>query len=157
MKRSSVFLFSTLLCLFATSACADEGLNEIGQAFVKAFKAGDLEAIVALYAPDAVSFPPDAMMANGQEEIRKSWGGLLNKFNVQDLIVTNPHHQTSGDLSTAWGNFKMILLPKEGGDQVVMEGRFTDVAKQVNGKWLYVNDHASIPLPPPPPPEPESK
>jgi len=150
MKRLALILLATTFCIPAASAFADDGLNEIGQAFVKAFKAGDLEAVVALYAPDALSFPPDAMTANGLEEIRQSWGGLLNNFNVQDLIITNAHHQTSGDLSSAWGNFKMILDPKEGGDQVVMEGRFTDVAKKINGKWLYLNDHSSLPLPPPP-------
>ncbi len=155
MKRRFSILFPTVFCFVAVSAFADEGMNEIGQAFVKAFKAGDLDAVVALYAPDAVSFPPDAMAASGQEGIRESWGGVLNNFDVQDVVITNAHHLTSGDLSTAWGLYKMILVPKEGGDQVVLEGRFTDVAKRVNGKWLYINDHSSVPLPPPPDAESE--
>jgi uncharacterized protein (TIGR02246 family) len=155
MKKISVILFATLFGIIAASAMADDGMNEIGEAFVKAFKAGDLDGVAALYAPDSVSFPPDAMMANGQQEIRDSWGGLLNNFDVEDVIITNARHLTSGDLSTAWGNFKMILIPKQGGEKVILEGRFSDVAERVDGKWLYVNDHASVPLPPPSS-EPES-
>jgi len=147
MKRMTVYLLATLFCCGGTSALADEGLNAIGEAFVKAFKAGDLDAVVALYAPDAVSFPPDAMAADGQASIRASWGGIFNNFEVRDLVITNARHQTEGALSAAWGNYRMILLPKAGGDEVVMEGRFTDVAKRVGNKWLYVADHASLPLP----------
>ena len=150
MKRISILATVFTCCIFAVSATADEGMNQIGEAFVKAFKAGNLDDVAALYAPDAVSFPPDAMVANGQEEIRDSWGGLLNNFDVEDLVISNARHETSGDLSTAWGNFKMILVPKQGGETVVLEGRFSDVAKRINGKWLYVADHASVPLPPPP-------
>ena len=152
MKRTSALLLVSLFCVSINHVFADEGMNEIGDAFVRAFKANDLDGVVALYAEDAVSFPADTMAAQGKEQIRQSWGGLLNNFDVQDLIVSNAHHETSGDLSAAWGNFKMILLPKEGGDQVVMEGRFTDVARKIDGKWLYVADHASLPLPPPPEP-----
>jgi len=150
MKPMSVVVTAFLVCIFATSVNAEEGLNEIGEAFVKAFKAGDLDAIASLYAPDSVSFPPDTMVANGPEGIRASWAGLLDNYTVTDLVITDPHHETSGDLSTAWGNYKMILSPKTGGLPVVMEGRFTDVAKRIDGRWLYVNDHASLPLPPPP-------
>jgi len=155
MKRVSEIVAAVALGTFSTAALADEGMNEIGKSFVEAFKAGDLDAVAALYAPGAVSFPPDAMVATGQEEIRASWGGLLDHFDVEDLIITNPHHETSGDLSTAWGRFKMVLVPKQGGETVVLEGRFSDVARRINGKWLYVADHASVPLPPPPE-EPES-
>lgn len=153
MKRVFEIVATFSLGIFAMSALADEGMNEIGEAFVKAFKAGDLDRVTALYAQDAVSFPPDTMVANGQDEIRASWGGLLNNFDVEDLIITNPHHETSGDLSTAWGNFKMILIPKQGGEPMLLEGRFSDVAKRIDGKWLYVADHASVPLPPPAEPE----
>lgn len=134
MKQVSVILFAILFGICAVPAMADDGMNEIGKAFLAAFKAGDLDAVTALYAQDSVSFPPDAMIATGQQEIRESWGGLLNNFDVEDVIITNAHHLTSGDLSSAWGNFKMVLIPKQGGETVVLEGRFTDVAERVDGQ-----------------------
>jgi hypothetical protein len=42
------------------------------------------------------------------------------------------------------------MAPQAGGDPVVMEGRYIEVAKRIGGKWLFVADHASVPLPPPP-------
>lgn len=150
MKLVYGTMVAFILSISATTAVADEGLNEIGEAFVKAFKAGDLDAIAAMYTPQSVSFPPDTMVAKGSEGIRASWAGLLENYTVMDLIITDPHHETCGDLSTAWGNYKMILSPKAGGIPLVLEGRFTDVAKRIDGKWLYVNDHASMPLPPAP-------
>ena len=40
----------------------------------------------------------------------------------------------------------MILVPKGGGDEMVLEGRFADAATKIDGKWQYVMDHASMPM-----------
>ena len=139
-----------LLSFAAYSFAAESGMNPAGEAFVKAFKANDLDAVVALYAPDAVLFPPDSMAANGKDAIRQSYAGLMNNFTIQDITITDAHHDTKGDLSFGWGMFSLTFVPKAGGEPMHMEGRFTDVSKRVNGKWLYILDHASVPLPPPP-------
>ena len=125
-----------------------EGLTPLSAEFVKRFEGNDLEGVVALYAPDAVLYPPDATEAIGTEAIRKSWGGLMYAFTVQKLTITDAASQIQGDTAFGWGKFAMTLTPKGGGDTVRMEGRFTDVSKQINGRWLYIFDHASMPLPP---------
>jgi len=125
-----------------------EGLTPLSEEFVKRFEGNDLEGVVALYAPDAVLYPPDATEAIGTDSILKAWGGLMNAFTVQKLKITDAAHEIHGDTAVGWGKFTMILIPKGGGDTVRMEGRFTDVSKRINGKWVYVFDHASIPLPP---------
>ena len=125
-----------------------EGLSPLSEEFVKRFEGNDLEGVVALYAPDAVLYPPDATEAIGTEAIRKAWGGLMNAFTVEKLIIADAAHEIQGDTAFGWGKFAMILLPKGGGDKVRMEGRFTDVSKRTNDRWLYIFDHASIPLPP---------
>jgi ketosteroid isomerase-like protein len=125
-----------------------EGLTPLSEEFVKRFESNDLEGVVALYAADAVLYPPDATEAIGTEAIRKAWGGLMNAFTVQKLIIAAASHEIHGDTAFGWGKFAMILIPKGGGETVRMEGRFTDVSKRVNDRWLYIFDHASIPLPP---------
>jgi len=40
----------------------------------------------------------------------------------------------------------VTAVPKAGGAAVVMKGRAT---VKIGGKWLYVVDHASVPVPPP--------
>ena len=64
-----------------------EGLTPLSEEFVKRFEGNDLEGVVALYAPDAVLYPPDATEAIGTEAIRKAWAGLMNAFTVQKLII----------------------------------------------------------------------
>src|SRR5207248_8534514 len=120
--------------------------NEAEQAFTKAFRANDVDAIVALYAPDAVLYPPDAMEARGTEAIRASYGGMMSNFSVQEFNITEAHSETHGDVSIGWGKWTLTLAPKAGGEPMHMEGRFTDVSKKIHGHWLYVADHASLPL-----------
>lgn len=151
--RSTLFaLLLVIVFSFAASAAPEKGMNPAGEAFVKAVKANDLEAVMALYAPDALMFPPDAMAAQGTAEIRKSYAGLMDNFTIKDIVVSDAWHETHGDVMLGWGRFVMTMAPKAGGEPVQMQGRFTDVSKKVGGKWLYILDHASVPLPPPPPP-----
>lgn len=152
MTMTKKLTLSLLLLLFVCGGAfaAEKGLNPAGEAFVKAIKANDLEAVVALYAPDAVLYPPDAMAAHGTEEIRKSYAGLLNTFTVQDITVADAWHEMHGNVAFGWGLFTFTLKPKAGGDVVVMNGRFTDFSKKVGAKWLYTADHASVPFAPPP-------
>ena len=54
-----------------------------------------------------------------------------------------------GDTAIAWGLFTIMAEPAEGGDAVEMKGRYMDIARNMYGTWLYVADHASLPIPAP--------
>ena len=125
-------------------------MNDILKSFTKAILANDVEAIVALYAPDAEVFPPDSMVAKGTAEIRKSFSDFLGNNKITAFTVLEAENETVGDLSFSRGLFRMTMAPKAGGDPITIEGRFSDVSRRINGKWLYITDHASVPLPPPP-------
>ena len=134
---------------FTALSAADPGMGEVGKAWLKAFTANDLEGVVALYAPDAHVFPPDEVEAVGTAQIRANYTALLNNFTVKEAKILDAHHKNVGDLSYAWGRFSITLVPKAGGEPVTMEGRFSDVSQKINGKWLYIVDHASMNPPPP--------
>jgi ketosteroid isomerase-like protein len=154
MKRiqGSLWLLAGVFALMPLAAlAADGGAKDVDAAWLKAMRANDLDGVVACYAPDAVMWFPDAPEARGTKAIRDIYMGYFSTYTVSDVTLPNSVYQTSGDLSTGWGNFTMTLQPKKGGDPVVMKGRFIDVAKRSGGKWLYVADHASAtPVPPPP-------
>jgi ketosteroid isomerase-like protein len=136
MRRIILVLFVSLLApaLFA------QGTKALDEAWLKAVKAGDAEALTKLYAPDAVTYMPDEMGAKGTAEIRESF---------KDMTLTYDYTATSGNLSVSSGHFSMTVEPKSGGAAQTMEGRFTSVAAKKGGKWMYVSDHASVPMPPP--------
>ena len=144
--KLTIFSFFFVILLPLGASAAEQGMNATGTAFVKAFQANDIDGIMALYAPDAEMFPPDAMEAIGKDEIRNSYAGLMQRFTIQNFQVTEAHHEDNGNLSFGWGRFAMDMVPKEGGEKVHMEGRFSDVSKKINGKWLYIVDHASVPF-----------
>jgi uncharacterized protein (TIGR02246 family) len=139
-----IFLLIGILMLLAPVVKAADGPDEIGQQFAKAFNANDIEGIAALYADDAVMYPPDVPVAQGKAAIRQGYAGLLNNNKVSNFELFDAHHETMGNTAVGWGRWKMTLTPKAGGQPQQVSGRFTDIAKQVKGKWLYVADHASF-------------
>jgi ketosteroid isomerase-like protein len=149
------FAATALACGFLLSAAAlpaEEGAKSVDAAWLKAVKANDVAALVACYAPDAVMWLPDAPEARGSKAIHDAYAGLLAANTVVDATIANEVYQTSGDLSTGWGNFTLTLKPKKGGDPVTMKGRFAVVSKKAGGKWVYAADLASAdPAPAPPP------
>lgn len=133
----------------ARLTAAQHPLQTLDEAWMKAAKAGDVDAITALYAPDAVVYPPDAMEVRGTDAIRKAWAGLFAAYAITDMKI-DAVYETAGNISLGWGRWTMTVTPKAGGAPEKWEGRATSIAKKINGKWLYVNDHASMPMPPPP-------
>src|SRR6476469_4948835 len=154
MTRFSRVLILALLFSFmslATAAAAPAGAQAVDEAWRKAITANDLNAIIGLYAEDAVMWLPDAPEAKGREDIRKSYAGLLAANTVTGATLANTQYQTSGNLSVGWGNFTLTLSPKAGGNPVTLSGRFSVIAREEGGTWVYVVDHASAhPTPPTP-------
>lgn len=155
--RRALYAIAVLAGAVVPAYAAEHGAKILDDAFVRAFGANDLEATIALYAPEARVFPPDAMEQRGKA-IREGFAAFLGAYTVKEFKILEAAYETSGSLSAGWGRYSMMAVPKKGGEPVKMEGRFTSVAKKIGGKWLYVADHASVALPPPPPefPKPAS-
>jgi uncharacterized protein (TIGR02246 family) len=148
MKRLALLAAALLLAMPVPAA--DLGPEAVDQAWLRAVKANDLEGLVACYAPDAVMYPPDVLIAQGRDAIRENYKNLLATMTVRDATLSDTHYETHGDTGIARGQFTLTLAPKAGGDPITMKGRFVEVCRKIGGKWLYVIDHASVPMPPPP-------
>lgn len=151
MTRFSRMLILALLSSmsFAAVTVASEGAQAVDEAWRRAITANDLNAVIAVYAEDAVMWLPDAPEAKGREAIRKSYADLLSANTVTGATLANTHYQTSGNLSVGWGNFTLTLSPKAGGNSVTLSGRFSVIARKQGGTWVYAVDHASAdPAPP---------
>jgi uncharacterized protein (TIGR02246 family) len=145
---------SGLVLLMAAPAYAQaDGVKGVDEAWIRAVKAGDVEGLVALYAPDAVLYAPDATEARGTAAIRSYYTGMIGAVTVTQAVIDS-QYQTTGDLSVGFGTATLTVTPKAGGSPEMMTVRVTAAARKIGGKWLYVADHASVPLPPPPPVKP---
>ncbi|HJY34365.1 MAG TPA: nuclear transport factor 2 family protein [Vicinamibacterales bacterium] len=139
--------------LSAAPAYAQDGAKGVDEAWIGAVKAGNVDAVVALYAPDAVLYPPDALEARGTAAIRASYTEMLGAMTINEATIDS-QYQTSGDFSVGFGKATLTMTPKGGGSPQIVSVRVTAVARKIGGKWLYVVDHASAPMPPTPPPKP---
>jgi uncharacterized protein (TIGR02246 family) len=120
--------------------------------FLDAMRANNADGMAACYTADATSFGLGAMVGIGPDAVRADWNEFFKTYTLTAVELTDTHRETSGDLSVAWGQFTITATPVAGGEPVIMAGRYTDAARNIDGKWLYVVDHASMPLPPPPEP-----
>jgi len=124
--------------------------EELGQRFVAAFNAGDVDAIADCYwnSPDVVTLPPDMLEARGHEAVRAGFEDMVRTMPGVHLEMTETHEIPAGDKVIGWGLIR-LTMPGPDGQEVEMVGRYTDVKAERDGKWVYLIDHASMPLPAP--------
>jgi uncharacterized protein (TIGR02246 family) len=146
--KKMMFLLFFLVC-FSSTSLANESPQALQEAFMTALKANDAQGLADCYASNAVNFPVDSMMGIGPESALQSWSGFFAAYKVVDANLSEKHLEIHGDTAIAWGLFTIMAEPAEGGDVVEMKGRYMDVARNIDGTWLYVADHASVPPPAP--------
>jgi uncharacterized protein (TIGR02246 family) len=150
---SRVLRALTILAIVAVSVsparAQEHGCKVLDDLWAKAANAGDVESLVALYAHDAVLYTPDSMEARGTAAIRAAYTEMFATNTVSNASISATY-QTAGDLATGWGTATLTMTPKAGGSPQMITVRVTAVAKKINGKWLYVADHASVPMAPVP-------
>lgn len=143
------------------SACASMPQNHpddmvaaaraLDQQFVAAFNRGDAEAWSSLNwnSPDAVLFPPGTLEARGIEAIRRTNAETLAALRGAKIELIESHQIPAGDVVIGWGKWRLTIQGPDGATTEII-GRHTDVKAERDGKWVYLIDHASVPLPPPP-------
>lgn len=139
-----------LLCGLMTAAGAATAADppSAGDCFVAAFEANDADAVAACYAEDGVIWFPGGPMARGRAAIRDGFAHYLDEFEVKDFSLAPMGETASADTRTTWGTYTMAGVNKATQQASVEHGRYVDVQKLVDGKWLYVVDHPSGDPPP---------
>ena len=140
--RNIALVFSIATFSFPCFA-TETGAKALDSSWVKAMKANDLEGVLKTYASDAVLWLPQMKEARGEKAIRATLEGFLAANTVKDVVLLETGYKTVGNTSAGWGRFSLTIAPKSGGNDVVMLGRFTDVAERRGGRWVYIADHAS--------------
>jgi len=108
-------------------------------AWVKAYNAGKVDDVVALYDANAVIYAPGVTPVQGSAAIRE----FFTKDNPDFMktgfafeLAANPDGGISGNM--AWSSGTWTVKDKTG--QVMDSGWYFSVSKKVGSKWLYVRD-----------------
>jgi ketosteroid isomerase-like protein len=114
----------------------------------KAIGAKDIDGVIALYARDLVSFdltPP--LRRFGTDEKRRAWQEVFAAssgpiaYEIRDLTVT-----TNGEVAFVHSLNHINSTLASG--PVDMWLRWTACFRQIDGVWLVVHDHVSVPADP---------
>jgi ketosteroid isomerase-like protein len=146
MVASATLLFASA-CRSNSSSTDDQASVQAWlTSYQKAVAAKDLNAVMAMYAPDVVAYDAVAPLQYvGTDDYRKDWQGFLNSFTGPvDLEFKDTHIQTSGDLAF-FETLQHLTGTMTTGEKVDMWTRVTTGLRRVNGQWLDFHDHVSVP------------
>jgi uncharacterized protein (TIGR02246 family) len=133
----------------AAKADARADIKTLEDRFVAAVKAKDLDAIMKVYVPDQTLFvfdvtPPRQYV--GAAAYRKDWQDLFDGFNgpitfeMTDLDIT-------ADENLAYSHsIQRLAGTDKQGKKLDLTVRVTDVYKKINGNWLVIHEHVSVPV-----------
>ncbi|MBI3621186.1 MAG: SgcJ/EcaC family oxidoreductase [Nitrospirae bacterium] len=113
--------------------------EEVHRLFADAFNAGDVQAILSLYEPDAVLVPQPGQVVQGQAAIRAALGNYLAlkpKFTMQPTSVLQ-----SGEIALLFSKWTLSGIGPDG-KTLELAGQTTDVMRRrKDGTWLIVIDN----------------
>jgi uncharacterized protein (TIGR02246 family) len=113
--------------------------EELDELFVQALNSGDLDALVALYEPQACLEHQPGQVAIGTQAIREALSGLLT-MNPKLTLEVKSLNQTS-DIALTSANWHLTSLGPDD-TTVNMRGQSVEVSRrQPDGTWLFLIDN----------------
>jgi uncharacterized protein (TIGR02246 family) len=133
----------------AQAANDEAKIRALEARFGAAFNAKDVDAVMKVYVPDESLLVFDVVPPRqyvGAKAYRKDWQDFFAsvkgplKFEISDLAVT-----TDGKLG--YGHSIQRVSGTDSKDQPIdLTLRVTDVFRKINGHWLIVHSHVSVPV-----------
>jgi len=123
-------------------------VRQIGLAYAAAVLAGDADAVVALYAADAVEMPPNSPTRAGLAAIRGGYEGEMEV--AQAFTVTSAEVDGRGDLAYDRGTWSWTGIVEGMTEPVTETGKYVAIAReQEDDSWLWqaVIWNSDTPLP----------
>jgi ketosteroid isomerase-like protein len=148
-----LLVFAVAIGVAATATRADTqpsdgaAINSLYQQFAADFRHKDANAIMSLYIHDNTLFVFDVTTPRehvGWESYQADWKQTFDSikgvpgFSISELSVT-----ISGDVAYARS---IQTITGNMGKLHTLSVRVTDVLRKVNGKWLIVQEHVSVPI-----------
>jgi ketosteroid isomerase-like protein len=124
---------------------ADEDAMRQGtEAWVAAYSKGDVDAILALYAEDAVVMPPGVPAATNRDALRDFLTTDIATSAGTTLELGASSSGVSGNIGWHAGAFTV----KDTSGNAVGAGKYLEVWRKQDGKWLILRDTWNLDAPP---------
>jgi uncharacterized protein (TIGR02246 family) len=131
---------------YAATEAKDDGLREVSAAieeantkFSQAFERGDSKALTDMYTSDAIAFPPDSEMIQGNAAIGEFWNAT-RKSGVKSVTLTTLDVGRSGDIAHESGKVS-LTIQAEGAEPTTATAKYVVVwIRQADGSWKLHRD-----------------
>jgi ketosteroid isomerase-like protein len=127
----------------------EAAIRRLEQGFAEAVKARDIDKMMAGYERGQKLVFFDVVPRKehvGWEAYRKDWQGFLSSFNGPiSFEIKGLEINVVGDIAYGY-NFPHVAGQKKNGSHVDYSVRVTDVYRKMDGKWLIVQEHVSVPV-----------
>jgi uncharacterized protein (TIGR02246 family) len=144
-----------VLTLLASVPCppakadARADIKALEDQFITAFKAKDLDGIMKVYVPDQTLFVFDVVPPRqyvGAAAYRKDWQEFLDSFNGPITVELTDLDITADDNLAYSHSIQRVAGTDKQGEKLDLTVRVTDVYKKINGNWLVIHEHVSVPV-----------
>jgi ketosteroid isomerase-like protein len=103
------------------------------------YRALDLDQLVDMYAPDAISMPANHPAMHGHEEIRAWYARRTGDYEM-NVVCEVDAVDIVGDVAVMVGIFRVTRAPEDGVAGLDHAGRWLTVMRRVDGQWKLWRD-----------------
>lgn len=112
--------------------------EQCDELFESGINAGDVDAVVALYEPDATLVPAPGQTANGTAAIHEAIAGIVAADGQMKLNVTRV--VTAGDVAITYNDWSGTMAGPDGA-KIELSGKAIEVCRrQPDGTWKFIID-----------------
>ena len=104
-----------------------------------AYRALDLDRLVDIYTPDAISMPANHAAMRGHGEIRDWYAARVGDFEM-NVVSDVDSIDIVGDVAVLVGTFRVTRRPEEDVAGLDHAGRWLSVLRRVEGTWRMWRD-----------------
>jgi uncharacterized protein (TIGR02246 family) len=147
MKRLSYLCMWLLLVGMVSGAWAGapEEIAQRVKEWVQAFNEGKVEGILAQYADNAhLTGPLTPFRAEGKEAIGGTFAGVLHTFPTRMIAFPQSAVRVFNDGTAVANGYFQVTFMDPKGQASTRFGRYSITYVKLGGKWLIVEQHASI-------------
>jgi uncharacterized protein (TIGR02246 family) len=144
-----VLTLLALMFYLPAKADARADIKALEDRFIAAVTAKDLDAIMKVYVPDQTLFvfdvePPQQYV--GAAAYRKDWQAFVDSFNGAITFELTDLDITTDDNLAYSHSIQRVAGTDQQGKKLDLTVRVTDVYKKINGNWLVIHEHVSVPV-----------
>jgi len=125
-------------------------IEALYKTFAEAFNKKNVDEIMSIYANNGTLFVFDVIPPRQYPSwaaYRKDWVDLFKGYKTGKVSVSDLSITVDSDGNSAWTHYIVpgTFVGPNGSKQTFVV-RSTDVLQRINGKWLIVQEHNSIPV-----------